>query len=251
VSQIMSSSEFTGKIVLVTGASSGIGLATAELLHANGATVLLVARSFPEPMPALGHSERFCADVRSRQDLQRVARAIQQHHDGLDGLFVNAGVAEFVALDDADDAHFQRVMDTNVKGAFLSTQCLAPLLREGASVVFTSSVSAAVGSPWCSVYSASKGAVEAMARSLAAELLDRHVRVNCVSPGPTETPILVKSAVSESGLLKLGPFVMQRMRMGRLGRASEVAEAAAFLLSSRSSFITGQTLAVDGGLSGI
>lgn len=241
--------EFINKVVLITGASSGIGFSTAQLLQARGATIVHVARSFP---PTTNPDvERVEADVRVRRDLERVAAFVKERHGALDGLFVNAGVAEFIALDDIDDTHLSRLLDTNVRGALLTVQCLAPLLQPGSSVVFTSSVAAAIGSPWCSVYSASKGAVEAMARSLAAELVDRQIRVNCVSPGPTETPILTKAAMPEAGTAKMAPFIMQRMRMGRLGQPSELAEAAAFLLSARASFITGQTLAVDGGLSGI
>lgn len=241
--------EFVNKVVLITGASSGIGLSTAELLQARGATVVSVARSFKAT--AKLDSDRVEADVRERRDLERVASFVKQRHGRLDGLFVNAGLAEFVALEDVDDAHLSRLLDTNVKGALLTVQYLAPLLQPGSSVVFTSSVAAAIGSPWCSVYSASKGGVEAMARSLAAELVERQIRVNCIAPGPTATPILAKSAMPEAGTAKMAPFVTQRLRMGRLGEPTEQAEAAAFLLSARASFITGQTLAVDGGLSGI
>ena len=121
----------------------------------------------------------------------------------------------------------------------------------GGSVVFNSSVAADIGAPWCSLYGASKGAVQAMARNLAAELLPQGIRVNIVSPGPTETPILDKSAVSETGMTEMAPYVMARMRMGRLGKSEEVASAVDFLLSDQSSFIVGQRLAVDGGMSGL
>lgn len=251
MSQRSDDSSFENKVILITGASSGIGLATAELLTARGAKVVVLARNLSSQHPTLEPAVSIVADVRSRLELERAAALVKQRHGRLDGLFVNAGVAEFIALDEVNDPHIERVLDTNVKGALLSVQTFSPLMHEGGSIVFTTSVAAAVGSPWCSVYSASKGAVEAMARSLAAELLEKRIRVNCVSPGPTETPILGKSTVSEIGTAKIAPFVMQRMRMGRLGKPSEIAEAAAFLLSERASFITGQTLAVDGGMSGI
>ncbi len=243
--------DFSNKVVLITGGSTGIGNATAERLAARGATVVLLARSFEERVSKDPRWHCVAADVRQKAELVESAKRICDVHGGLDGLFVNAGIAEFCSVQDADETHFDRLFDTNVKGAFFTTQCFAPLVRRGGSIVFTSSVAAAIGSPWCAVYGASKGAIEAFARSLAAELLEKDIRVNCVSPGPTETPILAKSAVSEAGTAKLAPFVFQRMRMGRLGSAPEIAEAAAFLLGSGSSFITGQTLAVDGGMSGI
>ncbi len=241
-------------VVVVTGASTGIGRATAARLAQRGvATVLFsrnaellqaASRSIPDSVVVAG-------DVTQATDVERLFDTVRTQFGRLDGLFVNAGVAEFSSLDDADLDQYQRLFDTNVKGAFLTIKGAAPLMSSGGSVVFNTSVAADIAAPWCSLYGASKGAVHALARNLAAELLPRGIRVNVVSPGPTETPILGKSPVNETGMSEMAPYVMARMRMGRLGRPEEVAAAVDFLLSEQSSFIVGQRLAVDGGMSGL
>lgn len=247
--------EFAEKVVVITGGSSGIGLATAQMVAARGARVVLFARHEEDLAKAcqgpLAEAAWVAGDVTAPQDVARLFSTVRELFGGIDGLFVNAGVAEFVSLADADVEHFDRVMSANAKGAFLTLKHAQPLLRSGASVVFTSSVSANMGAPLCSVYGASKGAVAAFARNAAAELIEQAVRVNVVSPGPTATPILSKSVVDEAGTQRMAPYVMNRMRLGRLGQPSEVAETVSFLLSPRSSFIVGQDIAVDGGMTGL
>lgn len=242
------------KVMVITGASSGIGLATATRLAERGVTPVLFARSEEDLKRASAQipgSLIVCGDVTQSVDVERLYGIVREEFGGIDGLFVNAGIAEFSSLDDADLDQYQRLFDTNVKGAFLTIKHAAPLLRPGSSVVFNTSVAADIGAPWCSLYGASKGAVAALARNLATELLSRGVRVNVVSPGPTQTPILEKGPVNELGMAQMAPYVMNRMRMGRLGQAPEIASVVDFLLSDQSSFMVGQSLAVDGGMSGL
>lgn len=242
------------KVVVITGASTGIGMATAARLAEGGVRTVLFARGKKDLEAAassIPSSRAVTGDVTQTVDVERLFETVRSEFGRLDGLFVNAGIAEFSNLQEASLNQYERLFDTNVKGAFLTIKHAVPLMSQGSSVVFNTSVAADIGAPWCSLYGASKGAVHALARNLAAELLPQGIRVNIVSPGPTETPILSKSAVNELGMTEMSPYVMARMRMGRLGRPEEVAAAVEFLLSDRSSFIVGQRLAVDGGMSGL
>lgn len=242
------------KVVVITGASTGIGRATAVCLAERGVKAVLFARESEALRGAAAEtlgSLAVAGDVTREEDVRLLFETVRRKFGRLDGLFVNAGIAEFAPLGEATSQMYGRLFDTNVLGAFLTIQHAVPLMGRGSAVVVNTSVAADLGAPWLSLYGASKGAVQALARNLAAELLPRGIRVNSVAPGPTETPILGKAPVSEAGMAEISPYVMARMRMGRFGKPEEIATVVRFLLSEESSFIVGQTLAVDGGMSGL
>jgi NAD(P)-dependent dehydrogenase (short-subunit alcohol dehydrogenase family) len=246
-----------GQVAVITGGSSGIGLAAAQKFHARGARVVLFARDAAGLSAANrsvdGQALTVAGDVTRRDDLGALFAAVAARHAGIDALFVNAGIAEWALANEVSEEHFDRVFAVNVRGAFFTIQAALPLLRRGAAVVLNTSVADRVGAARTSVYSASKAALRSLARTLSAELLPRGVRVNAVSPGPTETPIHGKAAqgMSPEVLEQMGKSTMSRVPMGRLARAEEVAEAVLFLASPASSFILGQELAVDGGLTAL
>lgn len=245
-------SQLKGKIALITGGTTGIGLATALQFHAEGAKVIVTGQN-----PATLEAARqqlpddvlvLRADARSPADSERVAGEIERRFGGLDIAFLNAGIARFDALENVDEAFYDDTFDINVKGVFFAVQKLSKILRPGASVLVTTSVVGHRGSAGGAVYAASKGAVAAMVRALAVELAPRGIRINSISPGPIDTPIFGKTGMSKEAITEFTAGLEQKVPLGRLGLAGEVAKVATFLASSGSSFMTGSEVAVDGGV---
>lgn len=241
--------DYQGKNVVITGGSSGFGLATGRLLAENGARVMITGRSqeaLDSASAQLGSSGiAVRSDTASVDDIDRLADRARAEFDAVDLLFVNAGVTRFVPFASMTEQVYDELQAINAKGPYFTVQRLAPLMRAGGSIVLTTSVANVKGIPMISAYAASKAAVRSMTRSFAAELLPREVRVNAVSPGPIDTGILERALPGQAAAATRAEMT-QDNPMQRFGDSSEVARAVAFL-AFEATYTTGTELAVDGG----
>jgi NAD(P)-dependent dehydrogenase (short-subunit alcohol dehydrogenase family) len=240
-----------GKIALITGGNSGIGLATAKRFVSEGAYVFITGRTQSKLDAAVkeigSNVTAVQGDVANLKDLDRLFAQIQKEKGRLDIVFANAGVFQYAALEAVDEEFFDNIFNCNVKGLLFTVQKALPLLPDGASVILNGSIVGSKGIPSNSVYSATKAAVRSFARTWTAELKARRIRVNVVSPGPIDTDALQELfSTSDVGKQRLAN-IASIVPMGRLGTPDEIAKAALFLASDDSSYITGIELFVDGG----
>lgn len=244
-----------GRIAVVTGAASGIGLATSRLFAAEGATVLMVDRSEEDVRRAaeeLGYGlHSFAADITSNSDLAALHDHIAETYNRIDILFANAGVAAFSPLAEVSEETFDRIVGTNLRGTYFTVQTLLPVLRDGASVILTSSVAGYKGAPAFSVYSATKAAIRSLARTFTIDLQERRIRVNALAPGIIETPIGSHSGLSRQENDAFYARMVPLTPAGRNGKAEDIAHAALYLGSDDSTFVTGTEMTVDGGFAQI
>lgn len=240
-----------GKIVLITGGTSGMGAATAKLFKAEGATVI-VTGSNPDTLAAarrdLEGIEIIASDAGDAAAAKALVDEVKKRHGRVDVLFVNAGVARRSPAEMTDEAVFDLQFNVNTRGPYFLIQAAVKAMPDGGSIILTSSISHAMGMPGMTVYAATKAALRSFGRTFATELAPRNVRVNTISPGPIETPIWGKLGASPSQIEAMKEQYVARIPLKRVGRPEEIAGAALFFASDDSSFTTGADLPVDGGM---
>ncbi len=242
------------KIAVITGGTTGIGLATAQLFIEEGAKVIVTGRN-PETLDQarkiLGSdADVIAADTSDLKAVEQLFKTIAERYKKIDALFVNAGVAKFAPLAQSSPEFFDEQFNVNVRGAYFTVQHAVPLIADGGAILFTASMVTSIAEPMASVYSATKAALRSFGRSLASELAPK-IRVNTVSPGPIETPIFGKLGLPSEVVQAFAADMLQRNPLKRIGQGHDVAKAALFLLSDQSAYTTGIELFVDGGMASL
>ncbi|RFZ90697.1 SDR family oxidoreductase [Mucilaginibacter conchicola] len=235
---------------LITGGNSGIGYAAAKKFKQEGASVIITGRN-PETVnkaaTELGVTG-LIADQANLQTLDGLVTLLNAENIKLDAVFLNAGIATFSPFEQITEQHYDEIMDINVKGVLFTLKKLLPIVNDGGSIIFNTSVNATLGMPNSGIYAASKAALIALSRVLATELAPRQIRVNCISPGPVETPVYGKLGMDAEQIASFSKVLSDKILLKRFAQAEEIAQLAVFLAGKNSSFITGTEIVVDGGL---
>ncbi len=241
-----------GKIALITGGTTGIGLATAKLFQSEGAQVVITGTNpatIASAQKELGDAALVVrSDASKLSDIDDLMNQIRAKHGRIDIVFANAGVGAFAPVDKVDEKMFDWMFSINVKGLFFTVQKALPLMPDGGAILLNASVASKKGTPGASVYSGTKAAVRSFGRTLANELTPRRIRVNTISPGPVDTPIFDKSGLPLEVKEELLKGMTQQVGLKRIGKPEEIAAAALFLVSDDASYVVGTELFVDGGL---
>jgi NAD(P)-dependent dehydrogenase (short-subunit alcohol dehydrogenase family) len=247
--------KLSGKIAVITGGNSGIGLATAKRFVSEGANVFIFGRRQNEIDAGISEIGKnvigIQGDVSNLADLDRLYDVVKDQKGHLDILFANAGIAQFAPLEEISEEHFDKIFRINVKGLLFTVQKALPILEDGGSIILNASIGSSKGVGGSSVYSATKAAVRSFARTWTVDLRDRKIRVNAISPGPIDTPIFSSITQNEEQSELFKKNIVNAVPMKRMGSPDEVAKAVSFLASDESSYVTGIELFVDGGLAQI
>jgi NAD(P)-dependent dehydrogenase (short-subunit alcohol dehydrogenase family) len=240
-----------GKVAVITGGNSGIGLATAQRFVAEGAYVYITGRrqsELDEAVSKIGKNVTGVqGDVSNLEDLDRLYAIVKEKHGHLDVIFANAGLGDIVLMGEISEKDFAKTFDVNVKGLLFTVQKALPLLREGGSIILTASTTSIKGTKGFSLYSATNAAIRSFARNWILDLQDRKLRVNAISPGPTNTPGWRGIMKTEEGRQQFKAASEASVPLGRIADPDEIAKAVVFLASDDSSFVNGIELFVDGG----
>ncbi len=241
-----------GKVAIITGGNSGIGLASAKLFQAEGAKVVITGRrkeALEQSVQEVGGTcTGVVSDAGKLEDIQSLYQQLRQSVGRIDVLFLNAGIATFEPFTMVKEATFDKMVDVNFKGVFFNVLEALPLMDAGGSIVFNSSIADQKGFPNTCVYAATKAAIRSFARTMSTELLERNIRVNSLAPGPIDTPIFDKIGMASDMVPDMKDSFAEQNPMKRMGTPEEIAKAALFLASDDSSYITGIDLTVDGGI---
>jgi NAD(P)-dependent dehydrogenase (short-subunit alcohol dehydrogenase family) len=234
-----------GKVAVITGGTTGIGLSTAQLFVKEGAYIFITGRrqkELDDAVKAIGSSVTGVqGDIAKLTDLDRLYEVVRTTKGRIDVVFANAGVAEFAPVGKITEEHFDKLFDINVKGTLFTVQKALPLMKDGGSIILNGSVASAKGTAAFGVYGATKASLRSFVRTWTSDLKDRHIRSNVISPGPTDTPVIDGQPADAIAR------IVSTIPMGRMGDPDEIAKAALFLASDDSSFVTGIELFVDGG----
>ena len=244
-----------GKIAVITGGNSGIGLATAKRFVTEGAYVFITGRRQKQLDLAVSEIGKnvmgIQSDVSNLADIDKIYNTVKDQKNHIDIIFANAGIAQFAPLEKISEEHFDKIFCINVKGLLFTVQKLLPIFQEGGSIILNASIGSSKGVEETSVYSATKAAVRSFARTWTVDLRHRKIRVNAISPGPIDTPIFSNLMQNEEQSEQFKKNIVNTVPMGRMGTPDEVAKVVSFLASDDSSYITGIELFVDGGLAQI
>ncbi len=246
------SKKLEGKVAVITGGNSGMGLATAKRFVAEGAHVVITGRRQKELDDAVKEIGKNVTavqgDVANLADLDRLYKVVKEKHGRVDIVFANAGAGDLVPLGQITEQHFDKLFNINVKGLVFTVQKALPLMPDGGAIILNASIASIKGMEAFSVYSATKAAVRSFARTWTSDLKARKIRVNTLSPGPIDTPILDGLGKTKADVDQVKAGLASQVPLGRLGTPDEIAKVALFLASDDSSFVTGIELFVDGGM---